>query len=648
MPGYRSEKTRAVKTATALLGCVALVACATLLRQPIEQTRTRLSLQQSAPGIGAMKLPADIAFAQASLGTFRALATTVLWSRASRLQREGNYFESMRLADWITKLQPRFSRVWEFYATNMTYNISVATRTPQERWLWVNSGITLLRNRGIPLNPGKANLYAELSRFFFDKIGGTNDETHLYYKLRLAEEWHDLLGTPAPGSAGQKADWFRPVADAYSRYILPAAGRDALEELQESSEETKLLLRELRQLGIEPGRKLLIRLAACEADENFAAAGKKAPAGDDAFGQWVLKNRGTAPWQKLVALLRAQVLVNDYRMDPAWMLSLMEKSGRDPATGKVAALSIDWRHPAAHALYWADLGIHRSRTMTKIDEFSIAQARHYYRNALGELAMNGAIDYDRYSGYYRRSAQADCIEAYRHALLDFHRGGQPEAGAVPPAHDDEHPDHEHEAPPQRLQDPGEGHGLFLGWAVRTFYFSGRQSLAETYYQRLGKLIKEEPGEAPVPLRPETTLEEFIMASLVSADSLGQPSQTRPVIEELLVKAVTEGYAHGSKTAAGLYLSTARRIHSACLARGEDKAGTTSLPAFEELVDGVLIRYLLNSDGKAPPPWLRAKAWSSLPGALQARVYDRVRAPLQTELEKLGLDASAAFPPPAGS
>ena len=646
MPGYRSEKTRTAKTATALLGCVALVACATLLRQPIEQTRTRLSLRQSAPGIGGLKLPPDIAFAQASLGTFRALATTVLWSRASRLQREGNYFESMRLADWITRLQPRFSKVWEFYAANMTYNISVATRTPQERWLWVNSGITLLRNRGIPLNPGKANLYAELSRFFFDKIGGTNDETHLYYKLRLAEEWHDLLGPPPAGNARQKADWFRPVADAYSRYILPADGREALEELQEDSEETKRLLRELRQLDIEPGRKLLTSLAAYEAEEKFSAVEKKAPASDDAFGQWVYKNRGTAPWEKLVALLRAQVLENDYRMDPAWMLRLMEKSGRDPATGKATALSIDWRHPAAHALYWAELGLHRSRTMTKIDEFSIAQTRHYYRNALGELAMNGTIDYDRFSGYYRRSAQTDCIEAYRLALLDFTRPAQPEAGSLPAAH--EHPGHEHEASPEAREHPGEGHGLFLGWAVRAFYFRGQHSLAEAYYQRLLKLVKEEPGEMPVPLTPGTTLEDFIMASLVSADSLGEASQTRPVIEQLALKAIDEGYASGHKTPADLYLATGKKIHAACLAAGEDKAGASSLPAFEELVDGVFIRYLLNPDGNSPPPWMRAKAWKSSPQALQARVYDRVRAPLRAELEKLGLEASAAFPPPAGS
>ena len=646
MPGYRSETTRGIKTATALLGCVALVACAAFLRQSIEQTETRRLLQQSAPGIGTLNLPPDIAFAQASLGTFRALATTVLWSRASRLQREGNYFESMRLADWITRLQPRFSRVWEFYATNMTYNISVVTRTPQERWLWVNSGIKLLRNRGIPLNPGKANLYSELSRFFFDKIGGTNDETHLYYKLRLAEEWHDLLGAPPAGSARQKADWFRPIADAHSRYILPAGGSDPLEGLQKNSGETRRLLRELRELDIEPGRELLTRLAAYAAEEELEAPGKKSPAGDDAFGQWVLENRGTAPWGKLVALLRARVLADDYKMDPAWMLRLMEKSGQDPATGKVTALSIDWRHPSAHALYWAALGLHRSRTLTKIDEFAIAQTRHYYRNALGELAMNGTIDYDRYSGYYRRSAQTDCIEAYRLALLDFTRGIEPEAGAVPTAH--EHPGHEHEAPPEARQHPEAGHGLFLGWAVRAFYFRGQHSLAEAYYQRLLKLVKEEPGETPVPLTPATTLEDFIIASRVSADSLGVPAQTRPVIEQLLLKAIDEGYAPGRKTSAGLYLSTGEKIHAACLAASEGKAGASSLPAFEELLDGVFIRYLLNSDGNSPPPWMRAKAWKSSPQALQARVYDRVRAPLRAELEKLGLEASAVFPPPAGS
>ena len=103
-----------------------------------------------------------------------------------------------------------------------------------------------------PSRQGKAKLYAELSRFFFDKIGGTNDETHLYYKLRLAEEWHDLLGTPPRGTAQQKADWFRPVATTYSRYILPTGTEDALRGLQEDSAETGHQLQPLRPVSYTP------------------------------------------------------------------------------------------------------------------------------------------------------------------------------------------------------------------------------------------------------------------------------------------------------------------------------------------------------------------------------------------------------------
>lgn len=646
MPGYRSEKRRSVKTAGALLACVALVAGAGFLRRPIEETQTMIELRRSTSGTGSLNLPPDIAFAQAGLGTFRALATTVLWSRASRLQREENYFESMRLADWITRLQPRFSKVWEFYATNMTYNISVATHTPQERWLWVQAGIEMLRKRGIPLNPGKANLYAELSRFFSDKIGGTNDEAHLYYKRQLAGKWHDLLGEPPAGSAQEKADWFRPVAEAYSSYIGSRGAKGALERLQENVKGTEILLREIRAMKIEPGKELLRLLAAQEAAEKLEDLGVEFPPADREFNEWVLKNRGAAPYRELLAFLRARALADDYGMEPPWMLRLMEKSGWDISTGKAVALSLDWRHPAAHALYWAELGLHRSRTMTKIDEFSVAQTRHYYRAALGELAMNGKLEYDRDSGYYLRSAQTDCIEAYRLALLDSARTMQSDAAAAPPGHDHEHPGHQHEPPPGTRRHPGAGHGHFLGWATRAFYFRGQRSLAGAYYERLRELVKKEPGQAPVPIDPGAALDDFIVATLVSSDGLGKPAIARPVVEQLLLRAVHEGYAAGQDTTAALFLSTGRKIHAACLAAAEKNTGANPLPPFEDLLDEVFARYLLNPVGNSPPPSTRSRTWKFSPRELRARVYRRVRGPLQAELKKLGMDAAAAFPPPA--
>ncbi|KKK67461.1 hypothetical protein LCGC14_2953840, partial [marine sediment metagenome] len=52
---------------------------------------------------------------------------------------------------------------------------------------------------------------------------------------------------------------------------------------------------------------------------------------------------------KLLAFARRKILVDDYRMDPAWMLAVMNKYG-----------PMDWRHVNAHAIYWATLGLHRA------------------------------------------------------------------------------------------------------------------------------------------------------------------------------------------------------------------------------------------------------------------------------------------------
>src|SRR5690606_16019333 len=95
---------------------------------------------------------------------------------------------------YITTLQPRFPQVWAFHAWNMAYNISVTTHTPEERWSWVNNGIVLLRDQGIPLNPRAVRLYRELSWIFFHKIGQFSDDMQWYYKAQLAREWEEILG----------------------------------------------------------------------------------------------------------------------------------------------------------------------------------------------------------------------------------------------------------------------------------------------------------------------------------------------------------------------------------------------------------------------------------------------------------------------
>ena len=79
-------------------------------------------------------------------------------------------------------------------AWNMAYNISVKFKDPEDRWRWVQRGIVLLRDRGIPLNPDAALMYRELSWLFEHKMGQNLDDAHMTYKLHWAQEMQKVVG----------------------------------------------------------------------------------------------------------------------------------------------------------------------------------------------------------------------------------------------------------------------------------------------------------------------------------------------------------------------------------------------------------------------------------------------------------------------
>jgi hypothetical protein len=76
----------------------------------------------------------------------------------------------------------------------MAYNISVKFSDPADRWRWVQRGIELLRDQGIPWNPDDTLLYRELSWFFQHKMGHNLDDAHQFYKTAWATEMQAVLG----------------------------------------------------------------------------------------------------------------------------------------------------------------------------------------------------------------------------------------------------------------------------------------------------------------------------------------------------------------------------------------------------------------------------------------------------------------------
>lgn len=205
-----------------LLLAVILLAFAGSRHRPLHDLKLRHRLVRTDPLENA---PPVVAFTTVVLGGFRGILADILWLRLSLLQEQGKFFELVQLADWITKLEPRFPEVWAFHAWNLAYNVSVLFDDPQDRWRWVRSGIELLRDEGLAYNPGEAQLYRELGWLFQHKIGADYDQAHVYYKQAWAREMTEALGGARPN---------------YSSLLTAAPGTSAHEQRVRLTRDYKL------------------------------------------------------------------------------------------------------------------------------------------------------------------------------------------------------------------------------------------------------------------------------------------------------------------------------------------------------------------------------------------------------------------------
>jgi len=176
---------------------VMLLALATLPALSVSQRGIQTQREQLGVTLPVelQNAPPLLAFVTAAGGGFRGIVANVLWIRADQLQQQEKFFELYTLSDWITKLQPEFSQVWAMRAWNMAWNISVKYTEPADRWLWVRSGMEMLRDEGLRYNPRDPLLHRELAWIFQDKIGKYTDLAHNFCKQQWIMEMYAVLGT---------------------------------------------------------------------------------------------------------------------------------------------------------------------------------------------------------------------------------------------------------------------------------------------------------------------------------------------------------------------------------------------------------------------------------------------------------------------
>jgi hypothetical protein len=361
-----------------------------------------------------------------AIGALRGVIVDYLWLKVNMMKEEGEFYEVMSDAELITQLQPRFAQVWGFHGHNMAYNISVMTNTPEERWDWVTAGIDLVRNQGLRYNPNDVVLHKDLAFWFAHKIDGVSDDAHFHYKKEFADEWHFLLGPP-PFDQEERVAWIKALADA----------PDSLEEAEARVPGTQEIVDALSEALDEQGPRFRMKLDA-EFLMNLGRwlAVKNSPyarilgldsafkTNDPIYGAFdrVLSDpQKRAAVLNFLAFLRAKVLREEYNMNPGVMYEFTRDIG-----------PLDWRHPQAHALYWARLGTERAakRYEGRDDVHKVINNDRIWLQAMQALARSGLLSVDPMSeenpGRLSDPRWIRSIDRYFREVYDKHydsRGG---------------------------------------------------------------------------------------------------------------------------------------------------------------------------------------------------------------------------------
>lgn len=573
-----------------------------------------------------------------AMGALRGVFVNYLWLRATTAKEEGQYYEAVELADWITRLQPRLPAVWTFHAWNMAYNISVTTHTPQERWSWVNSGIRLLRNRGIRANPNDMHMHKELAWIFLHKVAGFTDDANQYYKRQFAYEWQNILGRKPvidPNNRDrdsviqQYVDWIQPIVDAPASLSGLASQNPRAGEIAREYEAA---------LGEVPGKRLLERYtlhreleAAGRLDGVRDASGPKTLAFIDLMDRYPDEQA----WEDLVNHLRKRVLEDEYFMEPVRMVQVIRKYG-----------PIDWRMPAAHSLYWGVRGTdvgrmevneHNAESLDFVNAYRLVMQSVQDLWRFGDLYFNYLDVHEQRQAYYQGVPNPYFVPTYGSMLEEVTMA----SGLF-------------EAERRAYRQFSEGYMNFLRDAVRFFYRRGDIAQAEYWYDKLRNWHGVNINNTGVVDEFSLRLDKFADKQIY--DSMGSPQVAVSEVYGALQGAFFQGLLAGNvDTFNGLW-EYARKAHAYYFSEQFRNVVASTAGARMEFMDRDFPFLAGNAfaNNIANLPFDEAELlYGNAPEDLQRYAYDALVIRFQDyinrqhELGNIDVDFATAFPQPSG-
>ncbi len=583
----------------------------------------------------AQALPPQSILTAVLFSVFRGLAVDVLWYRANALKEEGKLFEANQCAQWITELQPRFPQVWAFHAWNMAYNISVMTKTPVERWDWVNKGINLLR-KGVKYNPRATRLYRELGWIFFHKVGQSSDDMHWYYKQRLADEWMQVLGGQRDGmTTKQILEDFKKVVDAPDTRAELIAANPGMDKLVARFESGEFLPPDAPKykIGVDESDYLLLRrlgaILAITGSSDAPILGFRLSNPYEEKVAALFTDKDTAKLMgPLLAFLRKDVLVRHYYMDPKFMLKMMtplEEGGDGYGP-------LDWRHPATQSMYWDALGV-AVMPGDKANDPSV-DVLNTYRGVIHSsqsMMQFGRVAFDPISQRLDLLPDTRFISSYENALTKAIKHLEA-AGRKGGAYDSFKAGYEN----------------FLLQATMFEYLYGDVAEAQRYYDKIRNEVQHAPNSTPILsgkyLQP---LEQLVYGEMV--ENMDMIANSRQAIDAFLSRGIMIGLGMNRVDQFQRFVKVAQKVHEEYNKKqGYDtvisSAKRMALPPFDEILVNNFMEYMKSPQNDA---LLKARVWRNAPLDLKQKSYDRLFPVVTVQMANMGLDPNLAFAEPDG-
>jgi hypothetical protein len=307
-------------------------------------------------------------------------------------------------------------------------------------------------------------------------------------------------------------------------------------------------------------------------------------------------------------------------MSPEYMLELIKLHG-----------PIDWRHPAAHGLYWSSMGVKMAIGLRNKKDIDLLNTYRGILHAIQELMFRGKVGFDPMSGQIDLSPDPRFIDSYTRAMdrasQDLEIADMWGSGTVS-AFD-------------------AGYENFLLTAIYFSYVYGDEAQAKRYFKEASDKFGTKPDNITRG-RYTQTLEDLVLQELKgNIDTMYYARQT---IDGFMLSAISDGLLNNRPEVFSRFVKLARTVYDKYQKQygsGGETVGDRQrmgLPPWDELFGETYIKFMRQP---TPTPITRFRLWSQTPPEVQRWVFDRLQAPMRAMAEQLGFDPLTAFPEPSG-